>query len=422
VEFVNVQAEENILKMIVQWQDTVLLSTLNEEWLTGQRNNLLQVLRTKEECLDFFYCTQWVEDNNIDVAYPLIFDIFKNTEIDGTKQSTLLILEEKYLRRKIMDVGNYIVDNVKKLHPLTVAPLAEERLRELKYVGKEVEKLGDTFEPDTMDLIDCGIDEMESLCLSRQEIMILGGERGHHKTNFALHICASAVEKNVIKLKDESFKVLFLSREMPFKVVKARLISKLFRIPFGDVRRGNYNIKEVHKIFMEKYWYYHENFIVVPPESLRDVEDIAKVILTHKPTIWVLDYMQLLARGIAGKDGDPNSVIAWLATRLKSLAQMTNTLGIAVSTLKKFENQRITHIPRLEDLYSSVEIQYLASWIGLCYWSWFYNRNLNKKPFFVLWEKNRNDEPFTMPIGVEPEFSSFAPIPKGQIKLEDYLK
>jgi len=419
--FVNVQAEETILKMIVQKKDFALLSTINEEWLTGERNNLLQVLRTKEECMEFFYCSQFVEDNNIDVSYPLIHTAFK-TEIDNELTSVLLILEEKYLKRNVNKVGEYVLDNIKKTHPLIIASKAEEQFRNLKYAGKKIEKLGDTFEPDTMDLIDCGIEAMDSLCLSRQEIMILGGERGHHKTNFALHVCSSAVEKNVVKLKNEDFKVVFFSREMPFKVVKARLISKLFRIPFRDVRTGNYNITEIHKIFHEKYWYYNDNFIVVPPESIRDVEDMAKVLLSQKPALWCLDYMQLLARGIAGKDGDPNSVIAWLATRLKSLAQMTNTLGIAVSTLSKFERQRINHIPRLEDLYSSVEIQYLASWIGLCYWSWFYNRNLNKKPFFVLWEKNRNDEPYTMPLGVDPEFSAFSNIPKGQIKMEDYLQ
>lgn len=419
--FENVQAEEALLKFIVQKQDISLLSTINADWLTGTRHNLLNVLRLKDDCMEMFYCTSFCEENNIDVDYPLINRVFK-TEITEELQSVRILLEEKYLKRQVYAAGEYILDNIKKKHPLIISSEVEERLKGIRYVGKPVEKLGDTFEPDTMDLVDCGIQKMQDLVLSKEEIMVLGGERGHHKTNFALYMARKALERNVIDLKDETFKVLILSKEMPFKVVKARIIASLFGIPFKDVRRGNYNQDEIHKIFHEKFWYYHDNLIVIPPESIRNPEDVAKFILQESPTIWIFDYMQLLARSMAGKDGDVDRVIAWLVTSLKGIAQSTKTLGVLISTLKKFNDNRINHIPRLEDLYSSVEIQYLASWVGLCYWSWFYNRDLRQDPFFVLWEKNRNDEPYTMALKVFPEYSNFDNLITSTLKMEDYLK
>ncbi len=419
-QLINAQAEEAILAEIVQTENIVLLTTVNEDWFTEDRANLLNLLRTKKECMQFFYCTQHVEENMLQINYPLIVRVFKDFRTEDI-DSCLQIIEEKYLMRCIEELGNYTLNNLKKLHPLVLASNIQEMLAKFKYSGKKLEKLGDTFEPDTMDLIDVGIPAMETLCLSRQEIMVLGGERGQHKTNFALWLAAKALHRNVVELNNKSFKILFFSREMSFKAVKARLLAQIFKISFLDIRRGKYDKDKIQKEFLEKYWYFNDNFIVVPPEQINGVEDIAKFILQEKPTIWLFDYMQLLARSIAGKDGDTHGVIAWLVTRFKSIAQLTNTLGVLISTLSKFDKNRLNHIPRLEDLYSSVEIQYLASWVGLCYWSWFYNRSLNPQPFFVLWEKNRNEEPFTMPLKVEPPFSNFDNLQKGMFKLTDYL-
>ena len=421
MQFYNEDAELAILQLIAQKKDVTLLSTINQNLLHGHYSNLLNTLRLKTENLEYFYCITFCQDNNIDVPLNIIEKVFKG-DIRFELEGILKILELKYLQRQMNDVGAYIdKQQMLSVHPLATVAGVQERLSKIKYTGEKIEKLGDNLDTiDTMDLIYSGISQLDSLYLSKQEIMVLGGERGHHKTNFAIHLETSILEHNVITLKNETFKVMFFSREMSFKNLKARLLSKLFRIPFGDIKKGNYNAVEINQIFHEKFWYYHDNFILIRPEQINSVEDVAKYLLQEKPTVWVFDYMQLLARLIS--EGDVNATIAWLITKFKSIAQVTNTMGVVVSTLSKFEKGRISKVPKLDDLYSSVEIQYLATWVGLCYWSWFYDRTLLKDPFFVLWEKNRNDEPFTMPLKVIPQYSSFESIVPGSVNLDRYLQ
>lgn len=418
----NEAAEKLILQEVVQNKDSKLLATINQDWLTGEHQNLLHILRLRKECMEYFYCSEYVAENNIDISSQLIEVVFKGKMV-GNVSSAMTLVEEKYLARKMSTVAAQITEDLnRRVHPLAIVAGVQEDIAKIKYSGERIEKLGESLEPDTMDLIDFGKDGLESLYLSKQEIMILGGERGHQKTNYAIDLICGALDYNVNSLNNQEFKVMFFSREMSYKNLKARLLSRLFRITFGDIRKGNYNVQQIEKEFKERYWYYNDNFLLIKPEQINSVEDVAKFIMQEKPTVWVFDYMQLLARLLVEKGEDVNNKIAWLVTQFKALAQVTNTLGIVVSTLTKFEKGRISHVPRLEDLYSSVEIQYLATWIGLCYWPWFYHRHLNQSVFVTLWEKNRNEEPFMLPMQVEPQYSTFGNLKPHSVKLEDYLK
>jgi prephenate dehydrogenase len=53
---------------------------------------------------------------------------------------------------------------------------------------------------------------------------------------------------------------------------------------------------------------------------------------------------------------------------LHMLTRTTDSLGILVSQIKKFSEQRISKVPRIEDLEWSGIIGQLASWICLTYW------------------------------------------------------
>jgi replicative DNA helicase len=411
------EAERIVLQIIVQKKDTALLSTVNQEWFTEEHSNLLITLRNVKH-LDYFYCEKFIEQNNIDVSFNVLKNVFKG-DIVGELEPALEILENKYLSRKLVLIADNIYDNIGRKNPLNITLDVQKEIQSIQSVSEKIEKLGDNFNIDITDLLYTGIYGQDDLIISRQATMVIGGESGHLKTSYTLFTLMKALQYNILNIGNKDFKVMFFSKEMSFNKLKAKIISNLFRIPYDRIRYNDYDVKEIQSIFMDKYYYYHDNFFLIKAEMFKSEDDMAKYILQSKPDIWALDYIQLLAN--AKKEQDINREVARIVTNLKSIVTLTNTFGIIISQLRKFGENRISKVPRLEDLYWAGDLRHLADWVGLCYWKWQYDRTKQKSVFFMLWEKNREGATYTTPYKIEAEYTNLEKLP-GVKTATDILK
>lgn len=406
------RAETVLMQTIAQNKDENLLMTTRPAWLiTREYKDLLKLWKLKKECMEnYLFCLRYVQENSIDISITTLDTVFKIPIKEDVKEA-MHILEDMYLRRKVVKIARDMMEGIVLKNPAAVAVEAYTELLMIRFSEEKYKKLGDSIDDEKIDILDLGMEELEDLCIGRQEVLTIGGDSGNHKTNFCLKILIEALKHNYVEKNNTSFTVQFFSKEMNWRQVKNRIISNLFSIPFKKVRYGQFNKPEILKQYKEHFGYFDDHFILHGPEEFNNAEDLAKLITRHCSAIWAVDYLQLLALSQSGDSDSQNSNTIRFMSQIKQLIVATDSLAIPLSQLKKFTDQRISKIPRIEDLEWSGMIKQLSSWIVLLYWPWYYNRATSKEPFFALVEKNRFEEPYKIGYTVKPEFSQFLKSP-----------
>jgi replicative DNA helicase len=112
------------------------------------------------------------------------------------------------------------------------------------------------------------------------------------------------------------------------------------------------------------------------------------------------------------------NVMEAIAT-IKILTEVTNSLGIVLSQLRKKNDNRQTHFPRVDDLEWSGLTKQISDVVGLCFWAWKINSDTAQMNWYtVSWQKVRDADPFNEVLWVMPEICDFKRHPQPNIGRE----
>ena len=324
-------------------------------------------------------------------------------------RSYVEILLDKFQRRRLYEFGQKIQDDIIKGADQFELALQSHTL--LTSLGTKVkldsnqELLTKVLEESPQDILSTGYATLDEYLggYTRGMIITVAGDSGHMKTTFAMDAAFRMAEKN------PNAKIGIFSKEMLDVDLIKKQISRVCSIPINQIFAQDYD-KALVKEKMSNYEPWANNRIkIINPNSFNGVTDIAKIQMTHRFDIWILDFIQLLEFSkSAANASDYNIGVAQNMRDLQSLALMTKSAGIILSQVRKGVEQRALKKPTISDIEWSGLIKQLSSYILFSYYpNKYYGNRISDKNYYLLGEKTRFAAGFTFAMEVEPTLGSF---------------
>ena len=319
------------------------------------------------------------------------------------------ILLDKYQKRRLYEFGQHIQEEILKgtdqfelalqSHSLLSSLGAKAKLDTNQILLQKV------LSEKPQDIISTGYSTLDEHLggYTRGMIVTIAGDSGHMKTTFAMDAAFRMAEMN------PEAKIGIFSKEMLDVDLIKKQISRVCSIPINLIFSQNYD-KEYVKEKMEGYEPWANNRIkIINPNTFNGVADIAKIQMTHKFDVWILDFIQLLEFGKAAANAsDYNIGVAQNMRDLQSLALMTKSVGIILSQVRKGVEQRAIKKPTISDMEWSGLIKQLSSYILFSYYpTKYYGNRISDKNYYLLGEKTRFAAGFTFAMEVEPTLGIF---------------
>ena len=326
---------------------------------------------TKEIYNAFF--KMFEESNTIDVS--LIEDKKIMLKITN-RQSTTISLQLEGRIRKLKEIsGKRKVQRI--AYDLTVMVGSGKDLSEIRDVGAEIVRVGeDNIKDITTEVVD---DKLEEYMTRETDpaiktgfprldsatggfmggtLNILASAQGVGKTTFVInllsHICGKLNKK-----------VLFISLEMSFMSLHAKVVSTLSGVPYSKMMYGMKNLtedewKSIHKARakISKYLVYRLGEKEITTSDIR-----AKVKALRNVDIVIVDYLQLVKPST--RSHTMYEKITNISRELKIIASESNVPFVVVASINRDYSDRGDYRPHISDIRGSGNIEYDADMVLL---------------------------------------------------------
>lgn len=220
----------------------------------------------------------------------------------------------------------------------------------------------------------------------------------------------SALATNIVKYVaiEEKKNVLFVSLEMTNREVVERIISDMAEVNSMSFKNGRFNLtdapNDIERIEAARNQIFNDNVNLVLSDSgsctVADIKLMARKMKRRGGLdLIVVDYLQL----ISGKGQNRNDVVGGISKGLKTLAKDLEIPIIALSQLKRGENNDEREEYSLSDLRESGDIEQDADKIV------FLVRKIDKTPRIAKLQigKHRGGPIGTEPLRYTPEYTRF---------------
>lgn len=414
----NPEAELTILKYLCKQEYNPAMNTMiNKEWFyTPEHRIVFEIISEAGRQITYAELSNMIQSKypSMSIDTWLKNDLFRSNDISLEEVNICIdIIEEKYrlrnFEKKLMDIHDNMFSQ-------TVEQVQTQLITYFHSAGTTKEKLkslDEDFELVNKDMLEFGEARpgLNQLYALRDTVITIGGDSSHHKTNQLLDILIKALLHNYPK--NPNFRVMFFSGEMSWKRIRDRIFAKMLQIDLADVSKRVISPEKMKAEFAEKYpMLLQDNFILVPPTKFRTVSDLSSLVVRHKPDIWGLDFLQYFAQQSAGNAEQQNKNVMEAIATIKILAEVTNSLAIVLSQLRKKSEQRQTHFPRIDDLEWSGLTKQISDVVGLCFWPYkIYPAMSSLNWYTVSWQKVRDGEPFNEVLYVNPHYCDFVQHP-----------
>lgn len=415
----NHEAELTILKYLCTKHDPAYLVLIQPKWFHSPVHRaVFEVLRQYGASRKLTYAEL---SNHLQAVHPETpvdvwakTELFKENDIEpGEVAICTDIIEEKWklreLESKLMDVhARMFTGSLIDVHTELIAYFHQNAVKK-----ELIKSLDEDFESENKDLIEFGSTRpaLNKLGALKNTVITIGGDSSHHKTNQLLDILIRALLHNYPKNPD--FKVMLFSGEMSWSRIRDRIFAKMLQIELEKVTRRHVQPHQIVGEFQEKYPALVSNFYLISPSQFRSMSDLNSLVASYKPDVWGLDFLQYFAQMSAGNNAEQqNKNVMEAIAQIKILTEITNSLGIILSQLRKKSEQRLLHFPRMDDLEWSGLTKQISDIVGLCFWPYKINPSTAQMNWYtVSWQKVRDSEPFNEVLWVKPEFCDFMPHP-----------
>jgi replicative DNA helicase len=290
-----------------------------------------------------------------------------STSISANFSARIGKLKEISGRRKIQRIA----------YKLTAMASSGKSLSELRQYGSRLTQIGeDTAEEMTTKIIDERLEEY----LSRQNpgsvksgygkldrttggfmegsLNIIASAQGIGKTTFVLNMLPSICEK-------QGKKVLFVSLEMTFMALHAKLVSLLSGVPFSKMMYDMQTLTTDEWISINnaraRAYGYHIYRMGETQVSTIDIR--AKLKALKDVDIVILDYLQLVRPTI--KSTSMYEIITNISRELKMIAAEANIPFIVIASINRDYSDRGDYRPHISDIRGSGNIEYDADMVLL---------------------------------------------------------
>ncbi|HOP49446.1 MAG TPA: replicative DNA helicase [Ignavibacteriales bacterium] len=308
---------------------------------------------------------------NIDEIKSLLLDITTNliASINVTEHSK--ILQDKYIRRKLINTGIEIaketqnwqgeVDDLLDLAEHKIFEIAEEKMKtsyqDMKSAISDAYQYIETVHThqEQSFSVKTGLNKLDDLTggFHKSDLIIVAARPSMGKTAFALTIAKNAALRYKVP-------VAFFSLEMSTLQLALRLICAEAKINAHQLRTGKLPSNEITKLSKTIYKL-SEAPIYIDDSPLQTVLDIrAKVrrlVSEKKVGLVMVDYLQLIKSTGSSKEVSREREVSIISSSLKALAKEANIPVVALAQLNRSVEQRSDKIPQLSDLRESGSIE-----------------------------------------------------------------
>jgi replicative DNA helicase len=294
-----------------------------------------------------------------------IITIINKFEDIGNLEEYINILNEKYIRRLIIEIGKKIIiwgyttsENIESIlekMEASIFSLTQEKVSQKMYTVAEI--VNDVF----LDLKEkikksqpagllTSFKDLDSILqgFQKSDLIILAGRPSMGKTAFSLNLAKNIVEKYEIPL-------LIFTLEMSRQQIIYRLLATDAEINSNRLKSGKMSAQEWKKLAQTM-----ENFSKLPifiddnPNlTVLDIRSNLRKILTKKfkQGLVIIDYLQLMKLNL--KLENRVQEISYITRNLKILAKEFEIPIIVLSQLSRNVDSRINKRPMLSDLRES---------------------------------------------------------------------
>lgn len=212
----------------------------------------------------------------------------------------------------------------------------------------------------------------------KSDLILIAARPSQGKTAIALNMVAHAVlEKNL--------PVLFFSLEMNRHAIMQRFIASEAKVNLKDIRTGYFKRDRWQDLtgaaarFSEAPLFINDN----PGMTVFNVRAISRQLMTRlrqekkELGMVVIDYLQLLRSGGAGRTENRQQEVSEISRGLKQLARELNVPVIALSQLSRAseDKTRLDNKPKLSDLRESGSLEQDADVVAMIHREGYYKPN-----------------------------------------------
>tara|TARA_Y100001933_G_scaffold41871_1_gene38882 strand:+ start:657 stop:2105 length:1449 start_codon:yes stop_codon:yes gene_type:complete len=283
------------------------------------------------------------------------------------------------IRRKLIDIGNEIIIDARKITedtiPAQLITRAEQSLYDVASNGTQsksfeplvkaateaIELANRAFDSDIQGVsgIPSGFIDIDKKLggLQNSDLIILAGRPSMGKTALATNIAYNASIANYKKYGKAS-SVGFFSLEMSSAQLATRILSDISKIPSEQIRRGELSENEFNQFVDAARSLDQSKFYIddTPALLISSIASKARRLKrTHGLDFLIIDYLQLI-RASSNKENRVNE-IAEITQGLKAIAKELNIPVLALSQLSRQVENREDKRPQLADLRESGSIE-----------------------------------------------------------------
>ena len=318
-------------------------------------------------------------------------------------ESYIQLINEKYLRRLIIEFGKQVIvlgyttslnldsileeiektlfllnqqNNGQKLY--SIAEIVNDVFLEMKTKIKENKEIGLLTSFKDLDSILQGI--------QKSDLLIIAGRPSMGKTAFSLTIGRNIVKKYDIPL-------IIFSLEMSRQQIIYRFLASISKINSNRLKSGKMTLTEWKKVSESMKLISNLPIFIDdnPNLSLTEIRSRLRKILTKnkKGGLIIIDYLQLMKSNL--KIENRVQEISYITRDLKIIAKEFEIPIILLSQLSRNVETRINKRPMLSDLRESGSIEQDADIVIMIYREDYYNENQSNTPVteFIV-AKHRN--------------------------------
>lgn len=403
----NFLAERSVLSIIMNYSYTFekVSNYLTEEsFFLEEHKTIYKTLITiekKNQKINLTTLITYLQDYNLlkkAGGFKNIINIYKNLQPITNLQDSIILLNEKTIRRKLIQLGENLIEwGFLTSNPLeeifeeveqnifdisqekifnntpTAAEILLDTFKELQMKNKKEEISGYASSFKDLDSILQGF--------QKTDVIVIAGRPSMGKTAFGLNIA-----RNI--LLEYNIPIIFFSLEMSRQQLMYRLLSMQAFISGSKLRRGKMTKEEWKRLknaadnIANLPIYIDDN----PAISITEIKaKIRKILSYHNEIgIVIIDYLQLMKLNI--KLQNRTQEIAHITRNLKSIAKEFNLPLIVLSQLSRNVESRLNKRPILSDLRESGCISKQKK-IQKNFWNGKNFKNFKEKKFFFKGQK-----------------------------------
>ena len=394
----------------------------------------IQTLNKKGEPTDLITLSNHLTQNNILESLGgthVLTDILNQTPSSANIKSCAKIVKNKSLLRRLIQVGDKVVDRAYKQQfediedffssveseifsvterktnrdLLPVNELVKESMKRLDLIQKanKGEVIG----------LPSGFIELDRLTSGFQpgELTIIAARPSMGKTALSLNIALHAAIR-------EKKKVAYFSLEMSKEQLMLRLLSSEGEIVLNDLRVAQMNKEGWDKLVNTATKLNDSSLFIDDSSALKALDVLSKsrkMKAKHGLDLIVIDYLQLM--GVGQRAETREREVSEISRMLKGIAKELDVPLISLAQLNRGVEARSDRRPMLSDLRESGSIEQDADIILMIYREDYYDKeNLDLRGVAeLIMTKQRNGPIGSIKLGWKPEYGLFLNDVEGSI-------